>query len=687
MNFNECVEFLNSDITSVKGVGEKKASLLRKIGIFSVWDLVYNFPRNYDNRTLFLKISDLTEGTVCCVNCIISGAVIEKKIKKNMSLYIIRAEDATGTMTVKWFSSPFNKSKLKRGERYTFYGNITSGGAQKEMVLREAEPLGENKSVGRIVPVYSTTSGLSQNDIRKYIDFTLKKLGWLPETLPESILNSHGLISIWEAVFEMHCPTNEITLSKARHRLAFEELFILCLAMKHMRKLNDKVTSVKIQDVKCVSDFAQRLPFSLTSDQKKCVNEICADFKKGTPMNRLVQGDVGSGKTCVAACASYAAIKNGYQVAVMAPTEILASQHYETFSRFFKEFDIKVGLITSSSKNKKEIYELISSGYYDVVIGTHAIIQDKVSFNNLGLCITDEQHRFGVKQRARLATDHNLPHVLVMSATPIPRTLSLVVYGDLDISVIASMPKGRQKVDTFCVNHSMRERLNSFIKKQADSGFQCFVVCPLIESSEDIDAASGAETFERIKRDLPMLKTQFLHGKMSPSQKEEIMENFRMNKFDVLVSTTVIEVGIDIPNATLMVIENAERFGLSQLHQLRGRVGRGTEKSYCVLVCDTKTDDAKERMRIMCSTSDGFKVAQEDLKLRGCGEFFGTRQHGLPEFKVANLFTDIPIVNEAKAACDAVMKLDPNLSGEEFISLRMRIKKMFSDFDQMQIFN
>ena len=687
MDLTKTINLLNSNIKVLKGVGEKKAALYNKLGIFSVWDLLYYFPRSYDDRTRFSSISDIPDDGNCCINARISSPVIEKKIKNKMSLYIMRVEDSTGMVNVKWFSSPFNKHKLKRGGYYSLYGSVQTASKQKEIILKEIEPYGENTHTGRIIPVYHSTSGLSQNDFRRTIGYAMQLFEDLPETLPPDINANYNLMGLYKALFQMHFPKNSESMALARYRFAFEELFILCLAMRKARKINNIKTKVKIQDVKCVGEFAAKLPFELTDDQKKAINEICSDLKKTVPMNRLIQGDVGCGKTAVAACSAYSVVKNGYQVAVMAPTEILAIQHYNTFCDFFKDTGIKVGLLTASSDDKKAVRNNIKNGYFQIVIGTHALIRKNTEFFNLGMCITDEQHRFGVKQRAMLADDENIPHVLVMSATPIPRTLSLVVYGDLDISVISTIPKGRQKVETYCIDNSKRSRLDGFIKQQVDSGFQCFVVCPLIESNEETDINSGEEMFKYFKKTLPGCKAEFIHGKMSSKDKDEIMEKFRNREFSVLVSTTVIEVGIDIPNATLIVIENAERFGLSSLHQLRGRVGRGLNKSYCILVSDSKTDDAKERMRIMCSTSDGFKVASEDLKLRGCGEFFGTRQHGAPELKVANLFTDMPIVEVATKACEEVLSKDPELENHNYGGLKLRIEKLFENFDNMQIFN
>jgi len=687
MEFNKYVSLINSDLRILKGIGDKKAMLFSKLNINTIWDLIYNFPRSYEDRSVYYTIESAPCGSSCCIKAVVRGAIIEKKIKKNMSLYILRAEDSTGIMNIKWFSSPFNKHKAKRGMLYSFYGSIEYGKGIKEMVVKDMEPYGENILTGRIVPRYSLTNGLTQKDFRKFIKTALELFDELYETLPQEIIEKYNLLPLDICIRKMHLPECEEEMEKVRYRLAFEELYILTLSLKRMRSLNDIVSNVKITDINCVSEFEKLLQFELTPDQKKAINDICVDMISSKSMNRLIQGDVGSGKTVVAAVAAYISAKNGYQTAFMAPTDILANQHYSTLVKLFENTSVNVGIITGSTKDKKNVLKKIENGNYDIVVGTHALLEDRVVFKNLGLCITDEQHRFGVLQRASLAKGNEYPNVLVMSATPIPRTLSLVLYGDLDISVIYTMPAGRQKIDTFFISSSIRDRLNGFIKKQTDNDGQCFVVCPLIEDSDKIEALSSTEMVQKLSDIFPKEQIGFLHGKMSAAEKDEIMRKFRGKDYKILVSTTVIEVGIDIPDATLMVIENAERFGLSQLHQLRGRVGRGIKKSYCVLVSDTKNDEAKERLKIMCTHADGFEVANEDLRLRGCGEFFGTRQHGLPELRVANLFTDMPIVKLASEACHYTLSKYPELDCDDFRALRMRIDKLFTDFVNTKIFN
>lgn len=687
MDFDSYISNLNSDLRILKGVGEKKSALFAKMNINTIWDLIHCFPRTYEDRTVFYKIVNAPVGENCCIKASVVMKPTEKKIKRNISLYILKISDGSDYMTVKWFSSPFNKSKIVRGAEYVFYGYISRNGTAKEMDLKAVEQADKNCDTGCIVPIYALTSGLTQNDFKKSVSAALSMFDNFIDSLPKSVICENNLMNKNRAIREMHHPRSFETLKTARRSLAFEELFTLTLALKKIRKTNDAVTDVKIKNVKCAAEFADLLPFELTGDQKKVINEICSDFLKNTPMNRLLQGDVGSGKTAVAAAAAYVAGKNGFQTAFMAPTELLARQHYEALTKFFKGTGIITGILTSSVKDKKQILFDIETGKYDVVVGTHALIEDGVNFDNLGLCITDEQHRFGVKQRAKLSNDKNRPHVLVMSATPIPRTLSLIIYGDLDISVIKSLPKNRQVTETYLISPDKRNRMYEFMRRQIESGRQCFVVCPLVEESDKLDAIASTEIHEFLRKVFPEYNIGLVHGKMKSDEKDAVMENFRNCGTQILVSTTVIEVGIDIPNATVMVIENAERFGLSQLHQLRGRVGRGGNKSYCILVSECNTDESRKRMTIMCSSSDGFEIAQKDLEMRGCGEFFGTRQHGLPELKVANLFTDSELVKTVAEACDKLIKSDPDLSSDELVYIKGRIKKLFAQNGGLEIFN
>lgn len=688
MDFEKYVSVLNSNLRVIKGVGEKKSALFAKMNINNIWDLLHCFPRTYENRTVFYSVFDAPHGEYCCIKAYAACAPVEKKIKKNMSLYLIKINDGSSIMMVKWFSSPFNRNKIIRGRQYVFYGYITKNGSAKEMDLKACEPVGECMQTGRIVPIYALTAGLTQNDFKKSVSAAFQMFDGFVDSLPQKVISENNLMKKNDALREMHFPTNSETLKSARRTLAFEELFTLSLALKKIRVSSDTLTHVKISNVKCAADFAKSLPFELTKDQKNVINEICGDFLKSTPMNRLLQGDVGSGKTAVAAACAYVVCKNGYQTVLMAPTELLARQHYESLKVFFDGTDIRVGILTGSVKQKDKTVSLIANGEYDVVVGTHALIEDRVNFKNLGLCITDEQHRFGVKQRAKLSQSDIRPHVLVMSATPIPRTLSLIVYGDLDVSVIKSMPKNRIATETYCVPPQMRSRVHEFMRKQLGDGRQCFVVCPLVEENDKTELKASVRLYEELNKEFAdCCMVGLVHGKMKSDEKDAVMEKFRKNEIGILVSTTVIEVGIDVPNATVMVIENAERFGLSQLHQLRGRVGRGNQKSYCVLVSECKTDDSRKRMSAMCSSGDGFEIAQKDLEMRGCGEFFGTRQHGLPELKIANLFTDAELVKIVTEVCEKIIANDPMLADKELVYIKNRIKKIFSENGGLEIFN
>ncbi len=680
-------EYLNSSVTVLKGIGNKKAELFRKIGVESIRDLLYTFPRNYEDRRKICDIADCKLGEMCCIMVRPVRQVAERRLKQKLSLFLLNASDNSGYITVKWFSAPFCKPALKPSDTLVVYGKLISSAGKKEFEMHYMEKLQEQKYTGVIVPVYHATSGLSSKTIAETVRMAFSNLNEIEEPLPDEIIRKFKYPDVYNALFQLHFPDDFNKIAKARSRFAFEELFVMQLALFMLKDRRNDKTSHIIDSVKYIREYADSLPFKLTIDQKSTINEICADLKSGKPMNRLVQGDVGSGKTAVAAATAYATAKNGYQTVFMAPTEILAFQHFNTLKELLPE-EVRVCAVTSSVKNKKELYAKILNGDYDIIVGTHAVIEDGVRFKNLALCITDEQHRFGVNQRAALSAKGENPHILVMSATPIPRTLSLILYGDLDVSVIKTLPSGRQPVETIHVGTDKLSRVYGFVRKQAELGFQSYVVCPLVEESESIEAVSVDEKLGELSRgELNGLRVLGLHGKMKPSEKENVMNEFKNGNVDVLVSTTVIEVGVDVPNATLMVIENAERFGLSQLHQLRGRVGRGKEKSYCILISDTSGETGIKRMEIMTSSNDGFVISQKDLELRGCGQFFGTRQHGLPELKVANLFSDIEILKEAQNVAFQVLSDDPGLKSDEMAHIRKRIENLFSSLDGNDIFN
>lgn len=545
-----------------------------------------------------------------------------------------------------------------------------------------------SNNTGKIIPIYPLTFSLTQNTLRKIIENGLQKVqgqGGLPETLPDYILKEYKLENENKANYDIHFPKDFEDFKKARRRLVFEELLSTQLALLQLKNnnLTDK-KGIKFNKNVKMSDVINTLPFKLTKAQLKVLQEIDENMESEKSMNRLLQGDVGSGKTVVAMITAYKAVKSGYQAAILAPTAILATQHMANFEKMLSQFDIKCELLISgiSKKNKEDILERLKNGEIDILIGTHAMLEENVEFKNLGLVVTDEQHRFGVKQRTKIVQKGQNPDVLVMSATPIPRTLALILYGDLDISIIDELPPNRKTIETFAVTNRMEERINNFIKKQVDEGRQAYIVCPLVEESEEEDKdLKAVETlYEKCKEEtFSNYRVEYIHGKMRPKEKDEIMERFKNKEIDILISTTVIEVGVDVPNANIMVIENAERFGLAQLHQLRGRVGRGEYKSYCVLKYKGKGQNTKERMKIMCETNDGFLISQKDLEIRGSGDFFGTMQHGIPDFKIANLFTDMDILKLAQEAATKIVSQDPKLEKEENRLLKLSVKDKFTD--------
>ncbi len=680
-------EYLKSPITVLKGVGPKKAGLFSRLGINTVEDLINYFPSNYDDRRGFRKISELNPGELCCIKVRPLKPIVERRLKPKLSLFLLYVTDGESNIVVKWFCAPFSKPKILSGHTYAIYGLLSLQGGKKEFEMRYMEDMENQKYTGAIVPVYRATSGISSKIIADTVYNALENINDLYDFMPDRIIKNHNLLSLYDATLAMHRPFDMQSLSKAHTRFAFEELFVLSLALSSLKERRTEKEGIIINGTSAIREFAHSLPFELTDGQKYAINDICADMKKGKPMNRLIQGDVGCGKTVVAASAMYAAAKGGYKSVFMAPTEILANQHYKTLKNLLPE-NIRIALLTSSVKQKSKLTEEIKGGLYDVIVGTHALIQDNVTVPDLALCVIDEQHRFGVNQRAFLSSKGTYSHTLVMSATPIPRTLSLILYGDLDISVIKTLPKGRQVTETYYINSKLKERAYNFVRKQVDEGHQCYIVCPLVEESDLIEASSVEETVENLKNGaLRGISVECVHGRMKADEKEEIMKRFKDNEISVLVSTTVIEVGVDVQNATVMLIENAERFGLSQLHQLRGRVGRGEDKSYCILVSDADSDNTKERMKIMTETNDGFEISRKDLELRGSGQFFGTRQHGIPELKVANLFSDAEIMQEAVSCASEIIQNDPMLKTEEHTALKARIETLFENFGTDNIFN
>ena len=539
------------------------------------------------------------------------------------------------------------------------------------------------QNTGRIIPIYPLTYKLSQNQLRKIMEAGIKEVyGNLPETLPNYLLKEYKLEDINNATKHIHFPDEFKDFNIARNRLVFEELLTVQLALLELKNsYNNDIKGIEFSKNAKMSDVINTLPFKLTKAQLRVLEEIDNDMESSKNMNRLLQGDVGSGKTVVAMCAAYKAVKSGYQAAIMAPTAILASQHLENFRDILEDLGIRCELLISgiTKKKKEDILERLKNGEIDILIGTHAIIEDNVIFKNLGLVVTDEQHRFGVKQRTKIAEKGENPDVLVMTATPIPRTLALILYGDLDISIIDELPPNRKKIETFAVNKSMTDRVNNFIRKQLEEGRQAYIVCPLVEENEEMDLKSVEKIYETYSKEVfTDYKVDFIHGKMKQKDKDSIMERFKNKEIDVLVSTTVIEVGVDVPNSNIMVIENAERFGLAQLHQLRGRVGRGKYQSYCILKFEGKSDNVRKRMKVMCDTNDGFIISEKDLELRGSGDFFGTMQHGLPEFKIANLFEDVGILKLVQSVATKILLDDPKLEKQENKLLKELIKDKFT---------
>lgn len=622
---------LLKDAKYIKGVGPNRIKQLNKLGIYTLEDVITYYPRGYENRGIKKNIADLVDGEEALIVAKCVSKMTEIKIRKNMSIYKLIVRDETATCTLTWFNSPFLKKRFVVGKSYKFFGKVKRRINQIEMMTPIFDEENSNKNTGRIIPIYPSINGLSQNALRKIIENALLEVDKLPETIPDYLIKKYELMGKQEATRQIHFPDNFEKYNKARKRLVFEELLIMQLALLTFKNNYDKnKEGIQFNKEVKMSDVIDSLPFALTKAQIRVLQEIDQDMESIKSMNRLLQGDVGSGKTAVAIVAAYKAVKSGYQVAIMVPTAILANQHYQNFKKMLDRFSIKCELLVSGTakKEKEKILEELKTGKIDVIIGTHALLQENIEFNKLGLVVTDEQHRFGVRQRGIINSKGENPDVLVMSATPIPRTLALILYGDLDISIIDELPPNRQKIDTFAVTPSKEERVNNFIKEQIKEGRQCYIVCPLVEESEEINAKAVLEIAGKYKNEtFKEYKVEYIHGKLKKKEKEEIMENFKNGKIDILISTTVIEVGVDVPNATIMVIENAERFGLATLHQLRGRVGRGKYKSYCILKYKGNGENTRERMKIMVETNDGFKISEKDLELRGSGEFFGTKQH------------------------------------------------------------
>ena len=672
---------LSDPITILKGIGPTKAKQFAALNIMTLGDLICHFPRGYEDRTKLLPIEKLEPDVPACFKAMVMNTPRTAHIRKGLDITRVQVADITGRLNLTFFNNKYVCDQLQYGREYIFYGAVSGDFIGYSMTNPVFEALDSPPvTTRRILPVYPLTAGLSNASVLKAVRQALAVCDPPPEIIPEQVRQAYGILGADRAYSAIHEPASMAEAELARKRLIFEEFFVFSAGLSLMRasragKMVEPYTALDL------TPFLDALPFRLTGAQSRAVEEIRADFSKGAPMNRLVQGDVGSGKTMVAAAAAYLTAVNGRQAALMAPTEILAEQHYQSLERLFAPLGITVGLLTGSqtAKEKRITRERLADGQIHLAVGTHALLSDATTFRDLGLVIADEQHRFGVAQRSRLAAKGKDPHLLVMSATPLPRTLALLLYGDLDVSVVGELPPGREAVDTFLVGESYRARINAFIRKQVAEGHQCFVVCPAVEENEDLGIKAATVWAETLQKTVfPDLRVALLHGQMKASEKEEAMAAFARGEADVMVATTVIEVGVDVPNATLMVIEDADRFGLSQLHQLRGRVGRGKAKSYCILTSHNKNPETLQRLKALCKTTDGFKIAEEDLALRGPGDFFGSRQSGLPTFRVANLSYDLQTLKDAQAASAAWIEAYGTSDLPEAEALRSRIADLFT---------
>ncbi len=671
---------MDRDIQFLKGVGNARAISFARLGIKTVGDLLYFFPRSYEDRSVSKNIEDCVIGETVCISITVSSAVRETRLRRNMAIYSAVINDGTGTMEAMWFNNKYIKSRISPGMELVMYGKI--GKWRNKICIENPifENRGEGKYTGKIVPIYPLTGGLVQKNIQSIMELAIECAEGLCEYLPPEILKEYNLPGIHYSMKNIHFPESLDHYRRARERFVFEELLVLQLALFAQKGTFNQTPGYIFDNISGGELIKNNIPYKLTNAQKRTVNEIISDFKSGKQMNRLVQGDVGSGKTVVAAMAMFLAWRNGFQSVLMAPTEILATQHFQSLKETFKGTGINVVLLTGgiSAADKNLAYDSIESGLADVIVGTHAVIEKKAVYHNLGLVIADEQHRFGVGQRAKLCAKGNNPHMLIMSATPIPRTLALILYGDLDISIIDELPPGRKPVKTYSVGEDMRKRIYAFVEKNINEGRQAYVVCPLIEETETSDLQNVENLTSNLRETFPHIPVGIIHGKMKPKQKDEIMSYFSKGEIKILVSTTVIEVGVNVPNATVMIIENAERFGLSQLHQLRGRVGRGDYQAYCILFAHGNGEVTKKRMETMCASNDGFYISEQDLNLRGPGDFFGTRQHGLPEMKIANLFMDRDVLKKAQTAAKFIADKGL-LQTEAYAPLRSRCEKLIDN--------
>ncbi|MBO5837155.1 MAG: ATP-dependent DNA helicase RecG [Oscillospiraceae bacterium] len=671
---------LTDPITILKGVGPTKAKQFNQLNIRTLEDLICHFPRGYEDRTRIVTIEKLQPDEPACFKAMVMSAPRTSHIRKGLDVTKVQVADYTARLTLTFFNQKFTTDKLQYGKEYIFYGTVSGDFIGYNMTSPVFEELdSEPILTRRVLPIYPLTAGLSNASVLKAVRQALAICDPPAEVLPASVRSAFGILPAERAYYAIHEPASMEEAALAKKRLIFEEFFVFSAGLALMRAARSGKAVIPYKNLD-LSAFYSALPFTLTGAQSRAIDEIAKDFGSGKPMNRLVQGDVGSGKTMVAAAAAYLAVKNNQQAALMAPTEILAEQHYQSLNKLLTPLGVRTCLLTGSltPKQKKDTRQAIADGQVDLIIGTHALVSDSTQFQNLGLVVADEQHRFGVGQRAALLGKGKDPHVLVMSATPIPRTLALLMYGDLEVSILDELPPGRQQTDTFLVDESYRARINAFIRKQVAENHQCFVVCPAVEENGDLDLKAATVWAETLQQTVfPDLRVALLHGQMKGSEKEAVMGAFARQEADVLVATTVIEVGVDVPNATLMVIEDADRFGLSQLHQLRGRVGRGDAKSFCILTSRTKNAQTLARMKALCKTTDGFEIAEEDLKLRGPGDFFGSRQSGLPVFRAASLSCDLQTLKQAQQASAQWIETEGSGVTPEAEAMRRRIGELF----------
>ena len=687
---------LNTPLTEFPGVGEVRAKKLEKLGLVRCADLISYFPRDYEDRRQVYSIRSAPLGQKVCISAMAAEHPRLSRIRKGLDLVKLKVVDQAGALHITFFNQGYVERALRAGEEYIFYGVVEEQGSRRTMVNPIFERVGKQNFTGCIVPVYPLTAGITNHLLCTLTQQAVAACAQdMPETLPRGVRLDHELAQAEFSYRNIHFPESFQALELARRRLTFEELFYLSAGLAMLKGRRGDVLGCAIPS-RPIEEFLARLPFPLTGAQRRVMEEISRDMASGRPMNRLVQGDVGSGKTVVAAYAAWLAAGAGYQSALMAPTEVLAEQHFRSLSALLEPAGVRVGLLTGSitPAGKKKVRQALAAGEIDLIIGTHALLSQGVEFAKLGLMVADEQHRFGVAQRAALAAKGDSPHVLVMSATPIPRTLALIIYGDLDVSVIDELPPGRTPVETYVVREDKRARMYNFVRRLVGEGRQVYIICPAVEENAEgtmqnvewegdgpaLDLKAVTTYAKKLQTEVfPDLRVDFLHGKMKPREKEAVMAAFTAGETQVLVSTTVIEVGVDVPNAALIIIENAERFGLSQLHQLRGRVGRGKHQSYCVLITNTRSVEAMQRLRTLASTADGFKISEEDLKLRGPGDFFGSRQHGLPQMKLADLAGDMRLLSEAQESARRLLMADPTLSQPENRPVLERVRTLFAD--------